>query len=264
MKSNNRYLGALMIAPFIIFIFLGGIPLKLFVLTLTLVGMYEFYEALREKDFKPVSLIGYLVVLVYYLFNTDFKILMSILIIATLIVLAIPVFKQKITFIDSSLTLLGILYVGIFLSFIPLVESKVNGQFYVWLIFIGSWVTDSAAFYAGKFFGKNKLCPEVSPKKTIEGSIGGLIGATIGSGLFGLVVGNFTNVIPVYHFILIGALCGVISQLGDLVASSIKRYVGVKDYSNLIPGHGGILDRFDSTLFSGLVVFYYLTFIINI
>lgn len=264
MKSNNRYLGALMIAPFIVFVFLGGISLKLFVSILTLVGMYEFYKALREKNFNPISLIGYLVVLLFYLFDTDFKILMSILIIATLVALIIPVFNQKVTFIDVALTLLGVLYIGIFFSFIPLVESKVNGQFYVWLIFIGSWVTDSAAFYAGKFFGKNKLCPQVSPKKTIEGSIGGLIGATIGSGVFGLIVGNFTNAIPVYHFIIIGALCGIISQLGDLVASSIKRYVGVKDYSNLIPGHGGILDRFDSILFSGLVVFYYLTFIVNI
>ena len=82
--------------------------------------------------------------------------------------------------------------------------------------------------------------------------------------IFRVVANNYINTFPIYHFIIIGALCGIFSQFGDLVASSIKRFVGMKDYSNLIPGHGGILDRFDSILFSGVVVFYYLTFIIQI
>ena len=125
-------------------------------------------------------------------------------------------------------------------------------------------MTDTTAYYAGKFLGKHKLCPRVSPKKTIEGSIGGLLGATIFCGLLGVVTTHYINSIPLYHFFIIGALCGVFSQFGDLVASTVKRYVDIKDYGNLIPGHGGILDRFDSILFSGVVVFYYLTFIIGI
>lgn len=253
-----------MIAPFIIFVFLGGMPLKIFTLALSIMGMYEFYKALKEKNFKPINLIGYIILVAYYLSDNDFKILMSIVILATIICLVIPVFDLEVTFIDVALTLLGFLYIGVFFSFIPLVEAKTNGEFYVWLIFIGSWITDSAAFYAGKFFGKNKLCPAVSPKKTVEGSIGGLIGSAVVCGVFGFIANNFTDVISVYHFVIIGVLCGAISQLGDLVASSIKRYVGIKDYANIIPGHGGILDRFDSILFSGLVIFYYLTFIVNI
>ncbi|WP_106058540.1 phosphatidate cytidylyltransferase [Clostridium vincentii] len=264
MKSNNRYLGALMIAPFILFLFIGGLPLEIFVFVLSLVGMYEFYNALRKKEFNPIAPIGYSLLLIYYLFNHNMEYLMNFIIIATFLLLIIPVINLKYTFIDVAITLFGFLYVGIFFSFIYLVNIKMDGIFLVWLIFIGSWMSDTVAFYSGKLFGKRKLCPRVSPKKTVEGSIGGLIGATFFCGLFGMFARNQGVDISIYHFLIIGALCGGISQFGDLVASSIKRYVGIKDYSNLIPGHGGILDRFDSILFSAIVVFYYLTFILNL
>ena len=165
---------------------------------------------------------------------------------------------------DVSVTFLGFVYVVILFSFIPLVNSKIHGEYLVWLIFIGAWLSDTAAYYFGKYLGKHKLCPKVSPKKTIEGAIGGFLGGTLGCGIFGIVVSSYVPEVSVIHFFLIGALCGIMGQFGDLVASSIKRYVGLKDYSNLIPGHGGILDRFDSILFNAVVVFYYLTFILGI
>lgn len=264
MKSNNRYLGALMLAPFIVFVFLGGIYLKIFTIALSVIGMYEFYRALTNKGFKPVHLVGYILLLIYYAMGNDFKSLMFIIILATCILLIVPIMTEKYTFIDCSLTLLGFIYVGVLFSFIYLVSEKNGGNFYVWLIFIGSWMTDTAAYYAGRFLGKHKLCPRVSPKKTVEGSIGGLLGATIFCGILGIVTNHYIDSISLYHFFIIGALCGVFSQYGDLVASTVKRYVGIKDYGNIIPGHGGILDRFDSILFSGVVVFYYLTFIIGI
>lgn len=264
MKSDNRYLGALMIAPFIAFIFLGGLPLEIFTFVLSTLGLYEFYKALREKEFKPINLIGYILLFFYYIMGHNFEALMYMLILATFILLMIPVINLKYTFIDVALTLFGFIYVGIFFSFIYLVNNKTGGNFYVWLIFIGSWMTDTTAYYAGRMFGKTKLCPEVSPKKTIEGSLGGLLGATLFCGLYGIFVKCYISDVALYHFFIIGAICGVFSQFGDLVASSVKRYVGIKDYSKLIPGHGGILDRFDSILFSGVVVFYYLTFILNI
>lgn len=264
MKSNNRYLGATMIAPFIIFVFLGGIYLKSFVFALSMLGLWEFYNALKEKKLKPISSAGYILLIIYYLLNNNFELMMYIIVAATFILLIIPVMNLEYTFIDVSLTLLGFIYCGILFSFVYLVNVKPLGEFFIWIIFIGSWLSDTAAFYSGKFFGKHKLSPRVSPKKTIEGSIGGLLGATIFSGIFGIIVQRYVNIMPVYNYFLMGALCGLFGQLGDLVASSIKRHVQIKDYSNLIPGHGGILDRFDSIIFSATVVFYYLTFIIKI
>ncbi|MDV4151174.1 phosphatidate cytidylyltransferase [Clostridium sp. AL.422] len=264
MKLNSRYVGAVMIAPFIVFILLGGVWLKGFTMVLSVCGLYEFYKALKEKEFNPLPIIGYILLAIFYLLGNDFDYLIYIAVLATMILLVIPVINLKYTFIDASITLLGFLYVGILFSFIPLVNSKIYGNFLVWLIFIGSWGADTLAYYSGKYLGKKKLCPEVSPKKTIAGAVGGLLGSTIGCGIFGIIIASYVPGIQIIHFFLIGALCGIMGQFGDLVASSIKRYVGIKDYSNLIPGHGGILDRFDSILFNSAVVFYYLTFVIGI
>lgn len=264
MKLNSRYLGAAMIAPFILFILLGGIWLKVFTIVISVCGLYEFYKALKEKKFKPVPIVGYALLAIFYLRGNNFEEIMYIIVLAAIILLIIPIVNLKYTFIDVSITLLGFLYVGVLFSFIPIVNSKIGGQYLVWLIFLGSWIADTAAYYAGKYLGKRKICPEVSPKKTVAGSIGGFLGSTIGCGVYGLIIGSYIPEVSIIHFFLIGALCGIMGQFGDLVASSVKRYVGIKDYSNLIPGHGGILDRFDSILFNAAVVFYYLTFIVGV
>lgn len=264
MKSNNRYLGAVMIAPFIIFVFLGGMYLRAFVFALSLMALWEFFNALRQKEFKPIDIAAYILLTAYYLINNNFEAMMYILVVATFLLLIVPVIDLEYTFIDVSLTLLGFVYAGILFSTVYLVNAKSNGSYLVWLVFISSWLSDTAAYYSGKFFGKHKLCPKVSPKKTVEGSIGGLLGATLFCGIFGIILNRYVYIMPLYHYFIIGALCGVFGQFGDLVASSVKRYVGIKDYSNLIPGHGGILDRFDSIIFSATVIFYYLTFVMKI
>lgn len=264
MKVNSRYIGALVLAPLLIFVLLGGLPLKLFTIALSVCGLYEFYHALSTKEIKSIPIISYALLIAYYLFNNNFESMMYILVIAMVLSLIIPIIDLKYSFMDVSVTFLGFVYVVILFSFIPLVNSKIHGEYLVWLIFIGAWLSDTAAYYFGKYLGKHKLCPKVSPKKTIEGSIGGFLGGTLGCGIFGIVVSSYVPEVSVIHFFLIGALCGIMGQFGDLVASSIKRYVGLKDYSNLIPGHGGILDRFDSILFNAVVVFYYLTFILRI
>lgn len=264
MKSNNRYLGAVMIAPFIIFVFLGGIYLKGFIFVLSIAALWEFYNAIKEKNFKPVKSVGFILLIIYYLLNNNLELMVYIIVAAAFLMLIIPVLNLEYTFIDVSLTLLGFIYCGVLFGFIYVINTKPSGEFLVWIIFIGSWLSDTAAYYSGRFFGKHKLSPKVSPKKTVEGSIGGLIGAIIFTGVYGVVIQRYTNIMPSYHYFIIGALCGVFGQLGDLVASSIKRYVGIKDYSDLIPGHGGILDRFDSIIFSATAIFYYLTFVIKI
>lgn len=264
---NNRYIGALILAPFIIFLFLGGIYLKCGIMVLSLLGMFEFYKVVKSKNIHPITAAGYLLCIVYYITlnkTIDYRMNFFLLIITIFILMCIPVIDIDYNFIDISITILAFLYVAVFFSFIVLVNNKNYGNYLVWLIFISSWLCDTAAYYTGKAFGKRKLCPKVSPKKTVEGSIGGMLGSTIACGVFGYVIISKGVSVPLYHFLLIGAICGVFCQFGDLTASSIKRYIGVKDYSNLIPGHGGILDRFDSILFASVIVYYYITFVIGI
>ncbi|HEY8888838.1 MAG TPA: phosphatidate cytidylyltransferase [Clostridium sp.] len=267
---NNRYIGALVLAPFIIFLFLGGVYLKYSVMVLSLLGMYEFYKVSRKKHYKPIGFVGYILCIVYYLnmsnnFISSFNIYILIAIIFLL--LCIPVVYTNYNFVDVALTIFGFLYVAVFFSFIVFINNKLYGQYLVWIIFICSWGCDTSAYYSGRFLGrggKHKLCPKVSPNKTIEGSIGGLLGSTIGCIIYGYAISKCGVTIQLYHYAAIGVLCGVFGQFGDLIASSIKRFVGAKDYSSLIPGHGGILDRFDSILFVSVVAFYYITFVIGL
>lgn len=267
---NNRYIGALILAPLIIFLFLGGDYLKYLVMVLSLLGMYEFYKVSRKKHYKPIGLIGYILCIVYYL-NMGNDLLTSfniyILIGTIFLLLCVPVLNSNYNFVDVGLTIFGFLYVAVFFSFIVFINSKPYGSYLVWIIFICSWVCDTCAYYSGRFLGKggkHKLAPKISPNKTMEGSIGGLIGSTIGCTIYGYAISKYGVPIPIYHYAIIGVLCGVFGQFGDLIASSIKRFVGAKDYSSLIPGHGGILDRFDSILFVSVVAFYYITFVLGI
>jgi phosphatidate cytidylyltransferase len=115
------------------------------------------------------------------------------------------------------------------------------------------------AYFSGFLFGKNKLCPKISPKKTIEGAVGGTIGSIVLSGIFGY----FVMPEMLVHCLVIGLLGSIVAQFGDLTASIFKRKMGIKDYGNLIPGHGGILDRFDSVLFTGPIIYYYIVLVIG-
>lgn len=264
---DKRYLGAVILSPLIIVLFIGGIYLKVLVAIVSLLGIYEFFNIMKTKHYKPLTSIAIALTLFYYIlliFNkSSLNVTFLILAFALFIMLSVPVINDKYNFIDVAITLLGFFYVSVFFSFIVLVSEKDFGKYIVWTIFISAWMCDTVAYYSGKFFGKNKLCPKVSPKKTIEGSIGGLIGSTLGCMGFGIFINKIGIHIPLFNFILIGFISGIFSQMGDLVASSIKRFIGVKDYSNLIPGHGGILDRFDSILFSSVVVYYYITIIMG-
>lgn len=278
---NKRYLGAAILAPLIIFLFLGGIYLKLLILILSLLAMHEFYKVVREKNIHPMSILGYILCIIYYILlnnNLEFKYIILLFTLSLLVMLCIPVFDTKYNFIDIAITMLGFIYISIFFSFIVLINLKTLnfkdnnipvGKYLVWLVPLSSWICDTTAYYGGRYLGKHKLCPKVSPKKTIEGSITGLVGSILCCTIFGILINKYAfsmNLIDIniYNYAFIGLLCGIFSQFGDLTASSIKRYVGVKDYSQLIPGHGGILDRFDSILFSAAIVYYYISFILHI
>lgn len=157
------------------------------------------------------------------------------------------------------------LYAPVMLSFLYMIRKQNFGWFFVFLPF-DAWVCDTCAYFSGMAFGKHKLCPQLSPKKTIEGAIGGLLGATVVAGLYGAVlprVTNYFNARVVWACLAIGASVGVLSQLGDLLASGIKRDRGIKDYGKLIPGHGGIMDRFDSVIFVTPVVYFLIVFLLR-
>jgi len=152
----------------------------------------------------------------------------------------------------------GIVYVGVMLSYIYQTRMLPGGQFHVWLIFLCSWGCDTCAYCVGVLIGKHKMAPVLSPKKSIEGAVGGVAGAV----LLGVIYAFFTKGGMVEY----GIICGVgalISMVGDLAASAIKRNQGIKDYGKLIPGHGGILDRFDSVIFTAPVIYYLSLFLIS-
>lgn len=264
---KSRYLGALIILPFCIFLFLGGIYLKYAVLLLSLAGMNELYNAARAKMVSPLSSVGYLLCIAYYLAlgrDISYRFTFFAVILSLFVMFFIPIFDRRYSYIDISMTILAFLYVPVFFSFVILVESKMYGFYYVWLIFISSWTCDTSAYYAGRKFGKKKLRPEISPNKTVEGAIGGLLGCIAASVAYGAFIIARGVPVDLIHFLVIGAACGVVAQLGDLSGSSFKRFVGIKDYSSIIPRHGGILDRFESSLFSGVIIYFYLTFLLNI
>lgn len=260
---NKRYLGAMILAPLLIVLFVGGKPLKYLVVILSLFGLYELFNAFKKKMMAPLTIPTYISCILYYIListNLTLKQIILNLILIVFIMLCIPILFGKFNFIDLSVTLLSFVYVPIFFSFIVLTYNKTNGKYLVWLIFLSSWSCDTCAYYIGKYFGKAKISPKISPNKTIEGSIGGLVGSAVVCTLYGLfLIKNINLDTSLINFIIIGFLCGIFCQIGDLFASSIKRYIGIKDYSNLIPGHGGILDRFDSILFASVVVYYYIT-----
>ncbi|MFL0195915.1 phosphatidate cytidylyltransferase [Clostridium sp. WILCCON 0269] len=261
---NSRYLGAITLIPFILILFLGGVYLKYGVMVISLMGMYEFYKVIKMKNLNPINIIGYLLCVTYYLSlrtEVNYKFLFFTVMVSVFMLLCVLVVDIEYNFLDVVSTLFGFLYVALFFSTITLVNQGPYGKYLIWIIVISAWCCDTTAYYTGKFMGKKKLCPKVSPKKTVEGAIGGVIGSTVVCTLFGWFAIVKEIPLSLYHYIILGILCGVFCQFGDLAASSIKRYVGVKDYGNLIPGHGGILDRFDSILFSGIVVYYYLMFV---
>lgn len=148
---------------------------------------------------------------------------------------------------------------GLFLHFI-LMRNLRDGVYFMWWIFITNWACDTGAFFTGLIFGKNKLAPAISPHKTIEGSIGGILFSVFASFLY---IKFILPEIKIVDSLILGFLVGIFSQMGDLSASLIKRYCSIKDFSRIIPGHGGILDRFDSTLFSLPIAYYYIMWFIQ-
>jgi len=174
--------------------------------------------------------------------------------IVTILFLHIVLTDMKINFQDISITIFGIVYITMFMMFIPMIRNMENGVLLIWYLLFASWGTDIFAYIVGKLIGKHKFS-KISPNKSIEGCIGGIIGTVIVMVIFTAI---FKIEISYIYLIIMAMVLSILSQIGDFSASSIKRYMDIKDFSNLIPGHGGMLDRIDSLIF--IAPFAYLLF----
>lgn len=253
------------------FILPGGYILSAVLLVLALIAYRELMLVCKlSEEKKPISaleLIGYLGIIVYYflMIFTDEKLILFIALISILVAfMFVYVFSfPKYTAEQIMCAFFCVAYAPVMLSFIYLVRDLPYGIYTVWMIFISSWICDTCAYAVGMLFGKHKLAPILSPKKSIEGAIGGILGSALVGALYAYFV-----VEPVVHeqnvtwiFVVISAIGAIISQVGDLAASAIKRNHEIKDYGKLIPGHGGVMDRFDSVIFTAPMI-YFLTLLL--
>ena len=260
---GKRVISAIVaIAFLVIMLWIGGWFFNLALLLVSLIGMHEIYRGFEMKGIQPLKTAGYLAMVLFYLQHFLFqgKYDFFYLLIAVIVLLSLQVFRHSVEPNHIAVTVLGLFYPGILLVTASLMkeEAFVNPNYLLILTIVATFSTDTFAYFVGKAIGKRKLCPAISPKKTIAGSIGGGVASLILVTVLGFVLNWVYNIsINPIHFVLIGLLGGTFSQIGDLTASAIKRYCGLKNYGNIMPGHGGILDRIDSLLFVLPVVYVY-------
>lgn len=257
--------GIVLVLLSILIIGKGGILLWFTTLVLSLIGLYELYKALKIEG-KITSYLGYACTIIYYLlilYNIEEYIMLlfisTLLIFLSFYVFTFPEFKTE----QISTVFFGILYVGVLFGYIYKVRIYQDGEYLVWLIILSSWGSDTCAYVTGMLLGKHKAFPKLSPKKSIEGCIGGVVGSTLLGILYAIILGSKMVSLenPIFSVACACFIGSIISQIGDLAASAIKRNHDIKDFGNLIPGHGGVLDRFDSVLFTAPAIFFALMFI---
>ncbi len=229
---------------------LGGYYLGFALLALAIIALKEFYNAVNKIGIKPLSVIGYggtvLLYIAQYSETITSGFIISLCVIASL---SATVLLNDRDIRDAAITVIGILYIPYLLFHI----LYLDGSNYLWIIFLIAFGTDTFAYLVGSKFGNKKLCPEISPKKSVEGALGGIAGSI----LVTMVYSSFFDLSPLWSFGILALVGSIISQLGDLTASRIKRIAGIKDYGKIMPGHGGMMDRFDSIIFTAPVVYYY-------
>lgn len=247
-----------LLPPFFFFLFAAAVILRV---------QYEFYLLFfRNRETIPISIglgLGFFFSWSFYradLFwggrSGPAVVILSLM--AVLIVLLFAFRDIKATLVDSAAVFLGVVYIPGFLSHLILLRRMVHGSALILFLLLIVWAGDAAAYYVGKSMGKHKLYPEVSPNKTIEGAIGGLVGSFLAT-----LAAQWTF-LPIFNgldFVFIPLVVGGMGQLGDLTESMMKRSAGVKDSSALIPAHGGLFDKLDSVAFAAPVLYYYLLWV---
>ncbi|MDO4523374.1 MAG: phosphatidate cytidylyltransferase [Eubacteriales bacterium] len=270
--------GIILVVIALLTVISGGYILFGTTLAISLIGLGELYRAagiapteLREKDQKPgwaLALTGYLSTVSYYacllFFGGRYSMMLMILILTAFLfvyVFTFPKYHAE----QVMAGVFGVLYVSVMLSYLYLTRQMPDGAFIVWLVVISSWGCDTCAYCVGMLIGKHKMSPILSPKKSIEGAVGGVLGAALLGALYAAIVGKYLQAED--QILIYALICGVgalISMVGDLAASAIKRNRGIKDYGTLIPGHGGILDRFDSMIFTAPMIYFLATALVRL
>ncbi len=234
----------------------GGDVLLFTLTAVSVIGMSEFYRAtgVHKNEFTVLEILSYLGAAVYYgsLIWKDGIYQPVAIVLVLILIMAVYVFSYpKVESAQVMAAMFGFVYVAVMLSYVLKTRMLPNGAFDVWLIFLCSWGCDTCAYCVGMLIGKHKMAPVLSPKKSVEGAVGGIVGAMLLGGIYAAVTGG-----AVWMYAVICGVGALISMVGDLAASAIKRQTGIKDYGRLIPGHGGILDRFDSVIFTAPIIYF--------
>ena len=262
-KTIKRTITGVIALPIlaVILIFANTIVMDIFTAIIACISMYEYFHCFKSTDKgNPSQYLGYIwCILIAFTHFVDDRLLTNILVAVIPISLVIlfaelVLAKGKKTIKDIGITMLGICYIPLMLIYLSLVremelDDGLNGRILIWFVLIASWGSDVFAYFIGRHFGKHKLT-KISPNKTVEGAVAGVVGAILLGIIFAVLCNTLWGV--GINYLLIGcimALLSIVGQIGDLAASSIKRYCEIKDFSELIPGHGGMLDRIDSIIF---------------
>lgn len=237
------------------------------VAAISIIALHELLNVTESKHKISLNMVAYLSALVFAFINFLDGRWVPFLIYAYVIVmfLFILIYNKNVQFSDIAVNSFAIIYICFTFMHVVLVRYLPHGNIYIWTIFLGAWTTDTFAFFAGTLLGKHKLWPEISPKKTVEGAIGGIIGCGLSFLLFGYIIHSFLHYNVNYtNLFIMGVVCAIVSEIGDLAASVIKRQYGIKDFGKIMPGHGGAMDRFDSILFAAPAVYYLLSVLVII
>lgn len=259
---KTRVLTALLGIPVLIFfVYLGNYWFTLFVLLVTLIGLKEYNALMRKGDWKPFEITGYFIIpILFFAVNQDNpSLLISLWILFFITFSLLPVFFHgRVQYRDSALAFWGIIYTGGLAGFLLATRMLSDGFYYILFLLIVIWANDIFAYLVGSRIGRRMLAPAISPKKTVEGMVAGLAASV----LAGMALAFLLPVdqISMAAGARLGLITGVTGSLGDLSQSALKRSAGAKDSGDLLPGHGGILDRFDSLLFAAPFFYIYLRY----
>lgn len=252
--------GIVLVALALIFIITGGELLLVSAFVISCIGMYELYRVFAAEK-SALAAAGYLAAAVYYCnlewnFIPDILMLFMAFIILLMFVyvFAYPKYHSR----QVMAVFFGLFYVAVMLSYVYRIRELSRGLYLAFLVFLCSWGCDTCAYCVGMLIGRHKMSPKLSPKKSIEGAVGGVVGAALLTALYSFAFRAQMEIDAAEIGILavIAAVAALISMVGDLTASAIKRNYDIKDYGHLIPGHGGILDRFDSVIITAPIIFY--------